>query len=367
MGGAEKQCLLLAKALRSQHRVWVVILSQRPVHGPLAEFLETEALDHKFLVRNPIKKFFGFISFLKKNKIEVIFSFLPTDTILSAICGRLAGVEYLFGGLRNSHLGRFKFAALRAAHNYLLSYTVANNFAVYQKTLTSGFKDRVFVLSNGISIKPLKETDVEPPTEERGNGRRKISLISVGRLVKQKEYVTAIKCVAHLVENIGTEYDIRYNIMGHGPEEGIIKDAVASYGLEDQVEIHTDATEVYPALEKADIYLCTSSFEGISNAIMEAMNCALPIVATDAGDNARLVIHGKNGFIADIHDHETLARHVQFLVESDIDRIRMGRESHAHLMEYFGYGAFQNNYLKLIAHLGNLEISDGKLTYPEKI
>ena len=40
---------------------------------------------------------------------------------------------------------------------------------------------------------------------------------------------------------------------------------------------------MYAMLDASDIYLCASSFEGVSNAIMEAMNCGLPLVATDAG------------------------------------------------------------------------------------
>lgn len=50
-------------------------------------------------------------------------------------------------------------------------------------------------------------------------------------------------------------------------------------------------------LDKADIYLSTSLFEGTSNSIMEAMNADLPIVATNVGDNGLLVKNEINGFL----------------------------------------------------------------------
>ena len=353
MGGAEKQCLLLARALRPYHNTVVAILSSRPAHGPLSAFLQTHDIDHEYLPENFIRKMTGLVALFKKNDTEIIFSFLPTDTLLSAVCGKMARVPHIFGGLRNSAIARLKFAALRAAHNYLLDYTIANNFAVYRTARASGFEDRIFVISNGI--------DLRASTPQKEPVNQKITIISLGRLVQQKEYATALKCIAYLTEQLGTAYELQYQIVGHGPEEQRIRTTIKSLGLENSVQIHTDAPQVYKLLKRADIYLCTSSFEGISNAIMEAMNCALPIVATDAGDNRRLVLHQKNGFIADIDDYRAMAAHLKSLIESPSERLRMGGESYAHLAENFSFSTFQSNYLNLIEQVEQLTMANGTL------
>ena len=354
-GGAEKQCLLLAKALKSRYNTIVVILSPEPVYAPRLSFIEEENLNHIFLSKNPIKRFFGFIRFLRKNKIDIIFSFLPTDTLLSAICGKLAGVPFIFGGIRNSYMAKAKFMALKWANNYLLNYTIANNFAAYRAAKAFGFKEKVFVISNGINIRPyfMRKEEVN----------KTINIISLGRLVGQKEYGTALNCIARLDEMLDKRNKFKYTIVGQGPEKEVIEAKISLLGLGNKVKIVTNASDIYGMLDASDIYLCSSSFEGVSNAIMEAMNCGLPLVATDAGDNSRLVLNEKNGYIVPIYDYEELASALKKLVQSHEHRMHMGRESHDHLVEYFSYETFQQNYLKLIKNIDMVQTHNGEVHY----
>ncbi len=352
-GGAEKQCLLLAKALKPYHNVTVAILKPEPSYEPHRQFIQKEEINHIVLSPNVLANTVDFIKFLKNEKIDIIFSFLPTDTMFSGLCGKLAGVPHSFGGIRNSYMPKLKFMALRAVNNYLLDYTIANNFAAYRSSQDFGFKKNVFVISNGIDIKPFQERGVlsnEP-----------VNIISMGRLVEQKKYDVALKCIHELKAKLGDEYKLHYKIVGQGPEEDNIVADIQRYGLVNEVELVTNPSNIYQLLEESDIYLCTSSFEGVSNSVMEAMNCALPIVATDAGDNSRLVIHRKNGFITEIGDTNTLAEHLANLVKLPNKRIEMGMESYNHLVENFSYEAFQNQYLKLIENIEIFKIDEGNI------
>ena len=351
-GGAEKQSLLLAKALHPFYNIMFVILNPEPIYAPRLKFIENEKLNHRFLSKNPVKKYFEFTRFLKKNKIDIIFSFLPADTIWAAVCGKINGVPYIFGGLRNSRIARTKFRALRFANNHLLNYTIANNFAAHSSSLEFGFKEKVFVIPNGIEIRPLFQRDK--------NDANLITIISVGRLVQQKRYDTALKTIAELKNLLDKSYRLQYLIVGSGPDEDIILQEVEKYELKEEVQFIQNTPNVYALLEAADLYLCTSSFEGISNSIMEAMNCALPVVATDAGDNSRLVIHEKNGFITAIEDHKMLAAHLATLVESPTKRKQMGLQGYQHLIENFGYEAFQKKYLALIENIDEFQIVSGE-------
>ena len=352
-GGAEKQCLLLAKALKGRHKVTVVILSDRPVHKPHISFIKKERIEHLFLPSNALKKSVSFIRFLKENKIEIVFSFLPTDSLFSAVCGKLAGVPYVFGGIRNSYMARTKFIGLKWANNSILNYTIANNFAAYRAALAYGFKKKVFVISNGIEIKQVPE--------RLENDNKIISIISLGRLVKQKEYNTGLKSMVRLKEILGDTIGFKYTIVGQGPDESEIRNSIKDFGLGDHVELIVSPGDIYGLLLSADIYLCTSSFEGVSNAIMEAMNCSLPIVATDAGDNARLAVHNKNGFVNEIDDIEKISEHLSKLILSSSLRSKMGRASFDHLVTNFSYEAFKKNYLNLIENIDEFTIKEGHI------
>lgn len=352
-GGAEKQCLLLAKALKPYHNVIVAIIIPQPIYQPHVAVLEKEGLDHIFLSKNPVKRIFEFTRILKKRKIDMIFSYLPTDTVWAAICGKAARVQYIFGGIRSSHLPWFKYTALRLIHNYSLSYTIANNYAAQTSAIEFGFKEKVFVIHNGIAIRPI--------SEKREKEKNVITIISVGRLVKSKAYETAIKSMVELREMINKVYKIRLRIVGEGPEQENIIATIDEYNAQDEVELITDTSDIYSLLESSDIYLSASILEGISNALMEAMNCALPIVATDAGDNSRLILHGETGFITAFHDYKDMARHLSYLIESPEKREQIGLKGYDHLAQNFGYHAFQNKYLNIIENIRTIHVHEGEL------
>ena len=358
MGGAEKQCLLLAKALKTFHNLVVVVVDPtEEIHPDRLDNLEKEAIDAVYLPKNQLLKITEFTKLLRKRKIEIVFSYLPTDTVLSAICAKLVKVPYKFGGIRNSFLPRFKLIVLRFVHNFLLNYTIANNYAGYQAAIAFGYKNRVLVIPNGIEIRPLL------PKEYTS---KRITIISLGRLVSQKKYDIAIQTIAHLKTILNKDYNIFYKIVGQGPQENAILDAINKYGLQKDIELIKDAPDIYALLEASDIYLCTSFFEGISNAIMEAMNCGLPIVATDVGDNSRLIMDNTSGYLVPVNDYEALANKLNELIESPIMRKKMGVAGHIHLAKNFGYKAYQKKYLDLIENIENIEIRNGEVFFEKE-
>ncbi|MCP4976131.1 MAG: glycosyltransferase [Maribacter sp.] len=357
-GGAEKQSLLLAKALKAYHNTTVVIINPQPIYETHLKMIAKEDLNHIFLAKNPVKKIFGFTSFLKTRKIDIIFSFLPTDTLWAAICGKISGVPHILGGIRNSHIPKFKFTVLKTVHNHILDYTIANNFSAYHSAIKFGFKERLLVIFNGIEIRT-------PPKTRKSNNKL-ISIISVSRLVQQKDFNTALKAIVELKSALKGDYEINYKIVGNGPELENIIAYVEKYDLSKEIELITNPSNIYELLEASDIYLCTSTFEGISNAIMEAMNCSLPVVATHAGDNSRLVLNGENGFITALYDYKKIAEHLFNLIESSTIREQMGLKSYDYLIENFSYNAFQKNYLNIIENIKELQLNKGELVLPEE-
>ena len=356
-GGAEKQSLLLAKALKPYHNVLLIILNPRPVYQERLDMLEREGLEHVFLTSNSFKKVIQLTKLFRRRKVQFVFSFLPRDTIIGAICGKMAGVDHIFGGIRNSYIPRLKFTILKWVHNCLLDYTIANNYSAYSSAISFGFNKKVFVVHNGIEIAPLN--GVKSMIDDNGT----INLISLGRLVRQKSYETAIQAISNLKQDLKGKVDLKYRIVGQGPEKDNIIKLIKEHGLEQEVELVLDPPDTYELLRTSDIYLCTSVFEGISNSIMEALNCSLPVVATDAGDNSQLVVHGKNGFVVPLHDIKKIAYFLKYLIESKENRIKMGEQGYNHLVANFSYEAYQKKYLEIIENTERIDIKDGNLVF----
>ena len=342
-GGAEKQSLLLARVLKAKYETHLVIVSDRPKLQHHLDLLEKEKISHIFLRGNILQRLSDFRYFLRDKQIDIIFSFLPGDTFLSAIAGKLEGVSYLFGGIRNSHMAKPKLLALKYLHNHLLNYSISNCHSGSQTCISNGFKkEKMLVIPNGIEIETVFE---------KKPAKQKLIITTVGRLVAQKDYQTALASIAYLTQNYELPSQITYRIIGYGKEENRIKQWIKDYNLAGIVELLINPSNVPQLLEESDIYLCTSIFEGISNAIMEAMSYGLPIVATKVGDNSHLVENNVNGYLTQPKDHQTIATRLYELSKLDNLRIEFGQNSYEKVKNKYGLARFQSNYFDLIESL----------------
>jgi glycosyltransferase involved in cell wall biosynthesis len=93
--------------------------------------------------------------------------------------------------------------------------------------------------------------------------------------------------------------------------------------------------QVIPYLSIMDIYMSTSEFEGLPIAMLEAMSCEVPVVATSAGGIGEMVQHGVQGFLTGIDDYEGLVDFaVQLLEDTDL-RLKFAKAARARVVEQF--------------------------------
>jgi glycosyltransferase involved in cell wall biosynthesis len=340
-GGAEKQSVLLTKALDEKYPTYLVVLDQLPLHPKHLDKIKQENLQVVFLKGNLWQKLNMFAELIRSKNISALFSFLPSDTLLAAVVGRYLGVKHIFGGLRNAYVPWKKRIPLRFLHNYLLDYSISNCHSGVKSLVQQGFRSEKFiVIHNALEhqLKPLPDVKINAY----------VDLITVGRFVDQKNYPLALRIFKKLLETSPSAHLLRYTIIGYGPREQQIRDLIVDLGLEDRVRLMINPKNVGQLLASADIYLSTSLFEGLSNAIMEGMEYGLPVVATRVGDNDYLVNKGKNGYLHDVKDEEGMLNSLHKLVRDRDKRIRMGKCSQDIISSNFSFPAFQKKYFELI-------------------
>lgn len=189
--------------------------------------------------------------------------------------------------------------------------------------------EKIRVIPNGI---PLLYSD-EEIKKIRCQKRLELGITSddfvvgmVGRLVDVKNYPMAIKAFCSMRGNAKQRF--RLLIIGDGPLRNELQSIAERTPKPDSHTIHfageiSNCVGIYPAF---DVFLNTSSSEGMSQALLEALSCARPVLATDVGDHQR-ILEGtelKCGAIMHRDDWQGLANHLSDYSKSPELLARLG-------------------------------------------
>ena len=190
---------------------------------------------------------------------------------------------------------------------------------------------RIVAIPNGIDTKKYS-----PPTKAQITGARQQlqlpltgnTILFLGRLVEFKRVDLLLHAWAHLSKH---QHD-QLLIVGAGPELHYLESLACRLGISVRFEGPTDDVLTY--LQAADIFVLpsgirsTSSYEGLSVALMEAMSTGLAVVATDCAGNRVLIQDGYNGLLFPVEDADGLAKQLGCLLDDPAMRQRLGQSAH---------------------------------------
>lgn len=339
-GGAEKQALSLAKLLADTGlSVVVVSWCKSKVDTQNKKFVDDNSLRYYGLSGSLPGKFVQFNRILKKENSRVVFSYLTLANVIAGLSRFLNKDLITFGGIRSEKLPIFKFLVERFVHNYLNDATIFNNYSAKRRFERRGFDPvKIFVIHNSIRT---------PLTINSHKSETPISVVTVARFVKAKDFKTALLAFKQLITSIDYRM-IKYTLVGYGPQESEIRSLVNSLDLESRVDLIINPPNVVDYLKSANIYLSTSLFEGLSNSLMEAMVAGLPIVATDVGDNSFLVREGFNGYLVSPKAVDQIASRLETLVKDEEKRQTFGENSSSIISGDFNQERLLTSYLQLL-------------------
>jgi len=164
-------------------------------------------------------------------------------------------------------------------------------------------------------------------------------VLSVGRLVKQKDYPTLIRAFAM----VRAQCPARLMILGEGEERPKLEALIRELGLQNDVSLPGFVDNPYTYMAKAAVFVLSSAWEGLPNALIEAMAVGTPVIATDCPSGPREILEdGKWGRLVPVGDVLAVAESIcYFLTAPNLPYVSKRAKD-------FGIEQVAENYLKLL-------------------
>ena len=290
MGGAQSYVAALLPALTRDFDV--AVAAHGP--GPLQEAAATNGarfipLEHVRRPINPFRDLAGLaelVRVLRRERPDIVHANSSKAGILGRLAAALARVPIriftVHGWAFAAHSGlasRFYQWADR-----LMSRLTSMTICVSEYSRAQGLEartctaDRTVVIPNAVDIQP-------PPAMERA--RKPPVLISVGRLKAPKDFLTLVRGLALL--RPGTAHT---RIVGDGPDRPALEAEIRRLGIGNHVELLGERRDVAELLADADVFVLSSSSEGMPVSVLEAMAVGLPVVGSSVGGVPEHVVDG---------------------------------------------------------------------------
>jgi glycosyltransferase involved in cell wall biosynthesis len=353
IGGGERVALELAGGqTEARHRVMVVSLAPGP-DGPLGEAFAARGVPvHRVAKRDGLDPTLvvRLAALFRREGVRVVHTHNRLPLVYGAAAGRLAGavvVHTRHGPGRGTRGQRLLWrVAGRLLHVYV---AVSPELLDLARALRACDPAKLRVIENGIDVERFATApDVRRASREAlGIPQDAFVIGAVGRLSPEKEFPWLVRTAAPMLGP-----DVRLIIVGGGAQEAAIRAEVSARKVEPFVLLPGARNDVPRYTAAMDVFVLSSSMEGLPLAVLEAMAAGLPVVATAVGGLPNLIDDGKTGFLVPSGDDNAMRDRLRAL-RADLGAARaVGERGRALARERYSREQMVRRYLALYAEMG---------------
>lgn len=147
-------------------------------------------------------------------------------------------------------------------------------------------------------------------------------VLGVGRLVPAKDFGLLLEAFAELRRH----REARLLILGEGPLRGALERRAGELGIGAEVAMPGFVANPFAYMARATLFVLSSRFEGLPGALVQAMACGAPVIATDCPHGpAEIVRHRESGLLVPVGDGRRLAEALATLLDDPDLRARLAR------------------------------------------
>lgn len=332
-GGAERVIANMCNDYFSaKYQVSIITCMKAPVEYAINQEVKIYNLDQRendyqqgmgkrFLRRQRILK-----EILQKIKPDILISFLPEPNFLclSLKRGILNRKKFNFPmiiSVRNDPKIEYNSTIRKVMMKYFYVKSDGYVFQTDQAKNYFSFSKHIVEASRVIP-NPLSQIFLEDlPEENRGK-----VIINVGRLEKQKNQLSLIDAFAQLAEQ---NKDYTLEIYGEGTLREQLQQKIAEYHLQQRITLCGNVDDLITKMRGASLFVLSSLYEGMPNALMEAMALGLPVISTDCpcGGPGTLIKSGKNGILVPVNNTLKLTKALELMISDDDYAMKLGKQA----------------------------------------
>lgn len=296
-GGSERVMALLANSLSERgYDVEIICINKHIVFYPIQENVRISFAEDE-VGTSYLKKTRWLRKHIKTEKPDVVIAFMLEVYCMTLFA--LIGVDipvisseridpHFFGKAK----GFMRWVLLRRTAHLVVQTQQIKSF--YSKAL----QKRTTIIPNPVTDKVF---DIQPVEKQD-------RLIAVGRLAYQKNYPMMFEAFKRLMDEFPSYQLVIY---GDGPQREELEFQVSSGKIQDRVVLAGRTEKVIEEMNSSRVFLMTSDYEGMSNAMLEALCVGLPIITTEVSGARDLVENGVNGFVTKPRDVEEFTKAIR--------------------------------------------------------
>lgn len=313
-GGAERVIAQLANYFTEQNiSCRIITTDNQEVMYPLNEKVEVVAIGKKSNNKaiDRILRYKKIRSVIQKNKPNVVLT-MPEDTGIYAILALIGTGIPVYVSERNNPWVMPNVKITRFLRK--VAYPFAKG-VIFQTEMAKSFFPKNIQKKGVVLQNPVDATRIPEPCM----GKRKKVFVAVGRLEPQKNFPLLINAFAKFCEDID-EYELI--IYGEGSERENLENLINNLQLGGRVQLPGRDFDVLNKINDSAAFILSSDYEGMPNALIEAMCMGMPVISTDcpSGGPHELVNDGINGFLIPVNSEKSLVSAMLEITDSEVQK-----------------------------------------------
>lgn len=149
-------------------------------------------------------------------------------------------------------------------------------------------------------------------------------IVTAGRLTAQKNQKMLIDAFAEVKKEFP---EVQLHLFGGGELKEALANQAKNLGVADSVLFRGNVPDIHQQIADADMFVLPSDYEGLSNALLEAMMMGLPCISTNCAGSDEYICDGENGLLVPVGDTRALTEAMKRLLKNEEEARRFGQKA----------------------------------------